>query len=240
MKKLLIPAAAALAVAAAVPASAQYGNQANVGGSMGITNRITQLDARLQAGISNGAIDRMEARALRQQIRDLARLERQYSRNGLTQQERRDLQQRIRYTRQQLRAADDDQRYANWTDDSYYANDDLYGGYDADRGGYDADRGGDYRGSGYRGYGYQGSRYRQVGQYCAANRGGISAILGAVLGADNCLRVGERVTTNLSAVPLEYRGEFPSRSGYRYGYLEGNVVELDSNTGVVTGIFDVR
>lgn len=228
MKTTMMTLAAAAAVAASAPALAQFQyptqNQATVGvgAQANIANRIAQLDARLQAGVTNGAISRTEERSLRQQIRALARLERQYSRNGLTQQERRDLQQRVRSIRQQLRAADNDQRYANWNDDSYYADDDVYGGYNP-------------RGN----YGNHGNYndLRQTNQVCAARAAGIGNILGAILGSDNCLRVGERVTTSLAAVPNEYRNRFPTRSGYRYGFLEGSIVEVDSRTGVVTNIY---
>lgn len=241
MKTTIITLAAAAAAALAAPAAAQTGtynqgayNQGayNRGGAVGLDNRIAQLDARLQAGIANGAIDRNEARSLRQQVRQINRLYGQYSANGLTQQERRDLQQRIRTTRQNLRAADNDQRYANWNDESYYGNwnDDVYGGYDPNQ----------RPGYGQQGYGSQGSAYRQTNQVCAQNRNAISSILGAMLGSDNCLRVGERVTTGLAAVPNEYRNRFPSRSGHRYGWLENSIVEYDSRTGLVTSIYDAR
>lgn len=131
MKKLLLTLAALPALAIAFEASAQsaYGYQPNssyqqnynqrdngyrpeagVGG--GMRNRILQLEARLDAGIQSGAVDRREARSLRMQLRDLARAEQQYSYNGLTPQERQDLQGRFRAVRDQLRSADGG-RYAN-------------------------------------------------------------------------------------------------------------------------------
>jgi hypothetical protein len=133
MKKILLAMTAIGALAVAAPATAQYGSQAsvNAGGGIGITNRIAQLDARLQAGIRSGEIDRREARSLRMQIRQLTRLEAQYSANGLSRDERRDLQQRIRTLREQMRLADNNswdrnERYGgwdndNWDDDGRYA-----------------------------------------------------------------------------------------------------------------------
>lgn len=214
MKKLILTLAAATAIAA-TPAVAQYGAQAsvNAGGGAGIANRIDQLEDRLEAGIDTGAIDRNEARSLRQQIRQLNRLESQYSRNGLTQQERQDLQQRIRTVRQQLRVADggnNNGRYADWDRDDDFGQNNSYGN----------------------------NRYQEVSQVCA-QASGITGILRGILGNDNCLRVGERVTGNLAQLPSQYRNEFRDGNGFYYGYLDGNVVQIDSRTRVVARIYDV-
>ena len=222
MKIRILTLAAAGAVALAAPAAAQYGSQQSYG-SQGyvdqsatdnIVRRIDQLEDRLWEGIDSGAIDRNERRTLRQDVRQLARLERQYSSDGLTQQERRDLQQRMRSVRQQLQVADggNNARYADWDRD-----------WDRDEG-----------------YG-QDNRYREVGEVCTQQRTGLSVILRNLLGADNCLRVGERVgaTASLGALPSQYRNEFRDRSGITYRYLEGNVVEIDTRTSVVNRIYDV-
>jgi hypothetical protein len=134
MKKLLTVMTAASALAMAAPAAAQqyqpqyqgqyqgqYQTQANVNAGMGISNRIAQLQTRLQTGIQQGLITRQEAQSLRPQIRQLTQLERQYSRDGLSQQERQDLQQRLRTVRQQLRTADGgaNGQYAQWENDNY-------------------------------------------------------------------------------------------------------------------------
>jgi hypothetical protein len=136
MKKLLIALAAGSTIGLAAPAAAQFGTQTNVnaGGGVGIDNRIAQLETRLQAGIQSGAIDRTEARNLRTQLRALTRLQRQYSYNGLTQQERQDLQARLRTLRQQFRMADGggNGRWADNDGDGYndqgYANQGTYTG----------------------------------------------------------------------------------------------------------------
>ena len=224
MKTILTLTAAAAAVLAATPAAAQYRTDRVQGGTYAagpadFAGRIDQLAERLDDAVEAGTIDRAEARSLRPQIYQLIRLEARYSANGLDPSEERDLRQRLRLTRQQLRVADGrNDRYGDWDRE-----DDRYG--------YDRRDDRDDR------YG-SNSRYRQMDQVCATNRSAISAILGAMLGSDNCLRVGERVTTGLSAVPSQYRDRYPSRSGYRYGWLEGSVVEYDSRTGVVTGIYD--
>jgi hypothetical protein len=99
MRKIMMTLAAVSALAVAAPASAQYG-----GGNF--TSRIDQLQANLQAGVQSGRITRNEAQPLRQQIRALSELERQFSRDGLSRGERDQLQQRVQMLRQQIRTAE--------------------------------------------------------------------------------------------------------------------------------------
>lgn len=228
MSKLMLALAGGTALAVALPAAAQTStySRADLNSGAWATQRIDQLEERLDDGIEAGSIDRTEARTLRTQIRELNRLESRYLADGsLSQTERTDLVQKMRTTRQQLRTADGGRsQYAEWRDD------DPYGGYNPN--------------SSYGSNASTDAEYAQVNEVCAASASSgrnakVSAFLGRIFGADNCLRVGERVTTSLSAVPSEYRENFPSRSGYRYGYLEGNVVEINSRTGVVSRIYDV-
>ena len=220
MNKLLAMAALS-ALAAAAPAAAQS-NQANLnaGAGAGISNRIAQLDTRFQAGIQQGTISRQEAQSLRPQLRELTRLERRYSRDGLSRQERQDLQQRIRSVRQQIRLADN-------------------GGYDRyERYGYnDVDYDDRY---GYNdGYYGQGGPYEEVSEVCAT-RSGIGGLLSNILGSDNCLSVGERVTGNLGSVPAQYRSQFRDGGSYYHRYADGKILQIDSRTQTVTRIYDVE
>ena len=243
MNKLLLSAAALGAFAVSAPAAAQYGYQpysqpnaygyGNVQAGANIESRILQLDQRFQAGLQAGLIDRTEARNIRPQLRQLRQLERQYSLNGITPQERQDLQLRIRSVRQQLRVADGGAggRYAAWDrDDGYqYGYNQPYGtnqGYN--------------QGYGQQGYYGQGGPYEEVRQVCAG-RSGLGGVLGALLGGgDNCLSVGERVSGSLQAVPYQYQGQFRDGSGYYHRYVNGNVVQIDARTGTVVRIYDVN
>ena len=99
MNKFLIALAATTAIAAAAPAAAQTRSGTN------IELRTDQLQAQLQAGIRSGAITRSEAVPLREQLRTLNRLERQYSRGGFTRQERQDLRNRMAHLRHGIRVA---------------------------------------------------------------------------------------------------------------------------------------
>ncbi|MEA2999761.1 MAG: hypothetical protein QOK17_1594 [Sphingomonadales bacterium] len=245
MKKLLFAMSAVGALAVAAPAAAQYGYQtgyndrtagyADVNGNAGIDSRIAQLEARLNADISAGAISRSDERRLRAQIAGLRRLEWQYSRNGLSASERVDLQQRLRSVRDQFRMADrgyGDARYG-WNDrgDTRYGNNDAY--YD-DR---DPNRANGY-GNTYRG---QGGPYEPVDTYCQS-RGGVAGVLDTLVGRDNCttLRVGDRAAANLYGVPVEYQDRY--RDGYGYYYRSDGraIYQIDTRTNTVLRVYDMN
>ncbi len=99
MKKILITIAAVSALAAGAPALAQ-----NRGGNF--DNRIEALQGQLQQGIQRGTISRNEAAPLRDRLRQLSQLERQYSRGGFNQREQNTLQQRTQSLRQQIQFAE--------------------------------------------------------------------------------------------------------------------------------------
>ena len=109
MKKMLIPVLAVAAVSAtALPAAAQsydrhapsrghgyeqnYGQ--NYGGWQSINQRKYNLDRRIDQGERNRQLSRREAVSLRAELNDLIRLEARYMRNGLSRQERADLDRR--------------------------------------------------------------------------------------------------------------------------------------------------
>jgi hypothetical protein len=88
MKKFLAMAVAVSALAVAAPASAQQWQSIN--------QRQANLDQRIDVGVRNGSLTRNEANRLRVEFRDLTRLEARYrSSYGLSQSERRDLDQRF-------------------------------------------------------------------------------------------------------------------------------------------------
>jgi len=228
MKKLLFSMAAVGALAAAAPAFAQtgyggygsYGTNVNAGGAVGISNRIAQLNARLNAGIQAGVIDRYEARNLRVEMRQLQRLQQQYSYNGLTQAERQDLQMRLRSLRQDIRVADNgrydrDSRYGMWNDPYY--NEGAYTG--------------------------QGGPYEEsYDTYCDNNRGVIGGVIDSVLGrGDNCgtLRVGSRAMGNLYSVPSQYRYQFRDGNGVYYRSDGRAIYQIDARTDTVLRVYSM-
>lgn len=88
MKKLLLLAAAAGALALTAPA-------ASAQSWISINARQQQLDQRIDAGVRNGSLTRAEAGRLRAEFNDIARLEARYRYNGLSVAERRDLDRRF-------------------------------------------------------------------------------------------------------------------------------------------------
>ena len=224
MKKLLIAATALGALAAAAPAAAQYQNQngyanVNAGGAVGVQNRLARLDARIQAGVQAGTIDRNEARALRQQLREVTRLERQYSRDGLSQRERADLQQRMRMFRDQLARAD-----GRGQGQYGYANEGYQDDYNGQGGPYDA--------------------------YCEDNSrsssGGLGGIIDSIFGGgsgnnNDCgttLRVGQRVSGGLYALPANLRYRYRDGGGVYYRSDGRNIYQIDARTNTVLRIYD--
>ncbi len=232
MRRILISMVAVSTLAIAAPAVAQYGYQTNVNAEANFNARFDErLDAlqdRLDAGIRSRAITRVEANSLRAQLRSLNRLHGSYAVNGLTRQERMDLQQRLRAVRQEMRLADNGayDRY-----ERYGANDDLYGDdryqgrggpYDADGDGWDdrdCDRDGDVD---------SGS--------CDTRRGGIGGLLDTILGGGG-LRVGQRATANLYAVPYEYRERYRDTGAFYYRSDGRQIYQIDARTQTVVRIY---
>jgi Ni/Co efflux regulator RcnB len=107
MKRLLIPALAAAAMAAAVtPALAQPARAP-------VNQREAQLQHRIEEGARRGDLTRPEAMRLRAELRRVDRLERYYRRtgHGLSGWERRDLERRLDVlSRQVFRNRHDRQR----------------------------------------------------------------------------------------------------------------------------------
>ncbi len=211
MKKLFLTMTAMSALAVAAPAAAQYSAQSNVNarGSVGVDNRIARLEARIQSGIQSGAIDRREAQSLRQQLRDIRRLDRQYSRDGLNQQERADLQQRVRTLRDQLRLADGG--------GNGYGQQGAYG-----------------QGGPYEEVECESSRSSSGGL-----GGLFDSIFGGSGGGNssNCgLGVGQRVTGNLGAVPYQYRNQYRDGGGVYYRSDGRSIYQIDARTNTVVRV----
>ena len=125
MKKVLLSLAAVAAVAAAVPAAAQpYGNAYGHRGYdqrawTPVEVRLERLQERIQRGVQTGRLTRREAQSLRFEFRDLVQRERVYGRDGLSWQERADLEARLDRLAARVRweRRDDDRRYDR--DDRY-------------------------------------------------------------------------------------------------------------------------
>lgn len=88
MKKFALMLAGLGALMTALPAAAQPWQSVN--------QRQAQIERRIDQGIRSGALSRREATNLRAEFRQIAQLEQRYRRsNGLSMQERRDLDRRV-------------------------------------------------------------------------------------------------------------------------------------------------
>jgi hypothetical protein len=120
MKTLILPLAAAMALTAGVASAQPYGYSNggyDRGGWTPIERRLDRLDYRIDQGVRSGQLTRREADRLRNQFQDVARLEARYSRNGLSNWERQDLDRRFDQLSRQIRweRRDGDRRYG-WND----------------------------------------------------------------------------------------------------------------------------
>ena len=289
MKKLLIALAATTAFAGAAPAAAQYGG-ANI--QLGTD----QLQTQIQAGVQSGAITRAEAMPLREQLRMLTQLERQYSRNGFTAQERSDLQSRSATLRQGIRIASrngddrydrddrdgggwdrDDRRAGGWDRDcppglekknngclppgqvgrdgrdGRWGDGDRYGRtelMDRNRDGYDdrdlnRDRRIDEREwrlaeERYAGRDRDDDRYdREDDRYEDTRRGGLGGLIDGLTG-NNALRVGQRASANLGAVPSAYRSQYRDGNGVYYRADNRSIYQIDARNDTVVRIYGMN
>lgn len=116
MRKFVIASALIVTAATgAAPASAQYypDNRHGYGyrGDDRIDRQLDQIEDRIRRAADRRQISRREEYRLLNMAERLDRLEDRYSRNGLTQWERRDLQNRLQHLRQQLRFERRDDRW---------------------------------------------------------------------------------------------------------------------------------
>jgi hypothetical protein len=273
MKSFLLAFAAIPLAALSSTASAQpgygsgYGAQPNGGyqqqdyrgdqRSMGdVRTRIQTLGQRIDAGVQAGEIDRMEARALRRQLRQLQQMETSYSAGGITSQERVSLMQGVRSLRDQLRTAygrgyayndgEWDNGYAGGA--TTYATDQYGrptagGGVTYDRygrplvsGNVTYDRYGRPVTTGYAsGNGYSGSN--------ANSSGGIGGVLASILSGGG-LRSGDVVTSAIGSalvrVPSNYSSRYRDEAGVYYRSDGERVYEIDARTNTVVRIYPMN
>lgn len=248
MNKIIIALVATTAIAAAAPAAAQYG----AGGNAPI--RSGQLQLQLQAGVRSGAISRAEAMPLREQLMQLTRLERLYARDGISGRERADLQHRINSLRQGIRIAARTGGGRYDRDDNRYDRDDGYardGGYDRNNDGWD-DRDGnrdgrwdvDARNDSNRD-GWDDRDHDRDGRWgndegygreVVQDRGVVGQLLDRVTG-NGGLRVGQRASADLAAVPYAYRNAYRDGAGTYYRSDGRQIYQIDARTQAVVRIY---
>ena len=227
MKKLFIAMAAVSALAIGAPAAAQY-----AGGS--VQARLQQLQVRLDAGVRSGAISRGEAIRLREQLRQLTRLDWQYRRGGYSRAEIAALDQRIQAVRRQLLGAE------GYAGNRYDRNRDGFDDrYDRNRDGdddrFDRDDDGDDdrfdRDDDDRDDRFDRNRDGDDDRFDRDDDEVDDRYQG--YGRSPLLRVGERAAVDLGAVPNEYQARYRDGAG-RYYRSDGRAIyEIDARTNLV-------
>lgn len=114
-------AAVAALTAVAAPAAAQsyrgdhgrYEQGRHDQGRYNLNQRQEQLNTRIELGIRNGSLSRSEARQLRREANDIARLEARYRIGGLSGWERADLDRRFDRLDAQVRHDRHDRDYGS-------------------------------------------------------------------------------------------------------------------------------
>lgn len=213
MRKTLLAVSALTALAAAMPAAAQYRDrysnqydQGRYGQEVSFDARIDALRMRLYAGVRAGTIDRREAWPLRRELAELDRLENRYSLNGYSEFERDDLRRRLRELRADIRVADN----GNWDRNERYGMWDEYDGRYTGRGG-----------------------PLEEDVVVCENRRGVSGFIDQLTGQRNCYTVGQRVSGDLDPVPYAYRDRYRD-DGRSYFRSDGrNIYEIDARTNTV-------
>lgn len=262
-RTIFIALAATSAIAAAAPASAQsggYGNQGYGNQGYGYGNaqiRSDQLQMQLQAGIRSGAITRSEAMPLREQLRQLTRLEMLYARDGISGRERADLQQRINSVRQGIRMAergsdgrygrDDDRddrdgdRYGRGDVDSRYdRNNDGWDDRDGNRDGrWDVDSRYDSNRDGYDDRDRDRDGRWDNDEDRSDGRGIVGQVIDRVTG-NGGLRVGQRASTDLGGVPYAYRTQYRDGDNVYYRSDGRQIYQIDARSQTVVRVYPMN
>jgi hypothetical protein len=225
MKIIFLTMAAAISVA--TPATAQSWQ--------GQRSQSIELQTQIDAGVRSGTISRSELPALRDSLRQLTMLERQLGIGGLTGREHATLQQRGNVLRQQISFASQTRgRFENRFDsDAGFQNEGRAGWearYDSEhRAAWDdryiSDRNAAWD-SGRRG----DSRFAADSRFEASNRGDRFA---------GDVRIGQRASRRMVALPDLYRGEFRDSDQVYYRYDSERVYEIDRNNGLIVRLFDL-
>ena len=185
---MTMAAVSALAVAAPVAAQPPHRDRSAPQSWQGDRQNTHQLQARFDAGVRSGAISRIEATPLRTQLRQLTQLERQFSRAGFNDWERRTLRERSRVLTVDLASAERMGRGRVGRDDRF--------GMDDRR---------DMRGDRFAGD----------------------------------VRVGQRFSDRMVAVPARYRDRYKDSDASYYRYDDDRIYQIDRTTGLILAMFSI-
>lgn len=224
MKTIFMSMTAASILALAAPAAAQPMN-----------NHPTQSDElrmQIDAGIESGAISNRESAPLHASLRQLVRLEQQFSPNGISGREHSRLQQSSATLRRQIMMAErsgpthgtKDARAADEPRAAWEAR------YDRDHRATWESRYASERQAAWQGRFSQDQRSSPNARFDRPNRGDRFA---------GDVRVGQRHSARMGDLPAEYIMEYRANDQVYYGFDDGRIYKVDRNTGMILGMFDI-
>ncbi|HEX4737165.1 MAG TPA: hypothetical protein VH331_06355 [Allosphingosinicella sp.] len=214
---LTMAAVAALSVAAPAAAQSWYGNQSQSAG----------LQMQIDDGVRSGAISPADMPALRDGLHQLIALEHRFSSGGISRREAAILDQRGTELSQQIDLAEQSGGYRVAGGDSRAA---WEARYDRDHRAawearYVSERSAQYDG-GFSRDQNSGSNDR----FDRPNRGDRFA---------GDVRVGQRFSSRMGAMPAEYRVDYQDNDQVYYGYDNQRIYRVDRRTGLILGLLDL-
>jgi hypothetical protein len=218
MKITFLTMAAMAALSVAAPAAAQSWHSGQ--------SQSAELQMQIDGGVRSGAISRADMPGLRDGLRQLVALERQFSPGGISRREGFILQQRSTELRQQIDLAERG-GYHNAGVDSRTA---WEARYDRDHRAawearYMSERSAQYDGAFSRDQNsYSNDRFDQP------NRGDRFA---------GDVRVGQRFSARMAALPAAYRTDYRDNDQVYYGYDDQRIYRVDRRTGLILALFDL-
>ncbi|MFL6843668.1 MAG: hypothetical protein ACJ8ER_02165 [Allosphingosinicella sp.] len=229
--KTIFPTLTAFAVlAVAAPAAAQPWSDHGDGDH---GTRSTELQMQIDAGVRSGSITRAELPPLRTGLLQLVRLERQYGVDGISGPEHAALQQRSNALRQQI-----DRAERTGTGGRY----DSAGRFEReDRTSWEARYDRDHRTAWNERY----DRERTAawdGRFGADDRLGAGDRFDRPNRGDRFdgdVRIGQRYSSRMVALPAEYRVEYRDTDRFYYGFDSDRIYQVDRRTGLILGMFDL-
>lgn len=225
MKTIFMTMAAVSALALTAPASAQPWNSHQT--------HSAELRMQIDAGVESGAISRQEMTPLRDSLRQLVALERQFSANGISGREHASLQQRSATLRRQITLAERSgparteydgrgggERRAAWEDR------------------YDREHRADWearytteRLAAWESRFGRDQRSDSNARFDRPNRGDRFA---------GDARVGQRYPARMVNLPAEYIIDYRNNDQVYYGFDEGRIYQVDRRTGLILGLLDLH
>ena len=218
MKTMLLTMAALSGLSIAAPVAAQPWNSHRT--------QSAELQTRIDEGVRSGAISRRELRPLRESLQQLVMLERQFSDQGISGREHAVLQQRSASLRQQIHMAQgaghgrhNDDRRATWEDS-----------YDREhRAGWE-DRYLRDRDAAWASRFGRDDRFGANARFDRPNRGDRFA---------GDVRVGQRTSMRMGAMPVQFREEFRDDEDVYYRYDDRRIYQVDRRTDLIIGLIDI-